>query len=667
MAYCFISLFSSLLFLLTLTICLIIHVAVADPVFASVYCPDIETVAPNSKFQSNVNTFLSLLNSTLINDNHFYNTTVGSGANKVYGSFFCRIDQTIAFCQECISLAINSLNSHCPGKKNSIVWYDQCMLRYSNGSFFGIMNDSPMVPVWEKVNDVDMHNMTSNISSFTEVVLKTLGDVSYQAATSGSGKKFSTKEARFRENLTRFNIIYSLAECTPDISGTDCTSCLHMIVRNMTELCNKRAGCTVLNPSCNMKVGMYPFYGDALSPGSKASHVPFFGDTPGSKRRKNLIVLLGIIISAILAMVIVFAVWFCACRKTSKLSFIEAENQIEIEESLKFDLTTIRKATNNFSAVNKLGEGGFGEVYKGKLDNGRCIAIKRLSSKSQQGIDEFKTEVVLVAKLQHRNLVKLLGFCLSGKEKILVYEFLPNMSLDRFLSDPEKRASLNWKTRCKIIKGIVRGLLYLHEDSRLKIIHRDLKPSNILLDESMNPRIADFGTAKLFGVDQTQDNTDKIVGTLGYMAPEYLIAGHFSVKSDVYSFGILILELVSGLRNKYGPYQQTNEALLFRAWRLWNEGKPLKLADPSLGSDFEPDELSKCIHIGLLCIQEDAAKRPRMALIAGMLNGEMISLPSPTPPRFFGGSTDVENQESCSSQGAGASGFFEDVSELYAR
>ncbi|GAB4826750.1 hypothetical protein Ancab_033632, partial [Ancistrocladus abbreviatus] len=284
-----------------------------------------------------------------------------------------------------------------------------------------------------------------------------------------------------------------------------------------------------------------------------------------------------------------------------------------------------------------LGEGGFGTVYKGRLESGQDVAVKRLSRNSGQGIEEFKTEILLVAKLQHRNLVKLLGFCLKTEEKILVYEFMCNSSLDRLLFDPIKRAPVRWETRLKIIAGIAKGLLYLHEDSRLKIVHRDLKLSNILLDEAMNPKISDFGLAKLFGVDQTQDDTKRIVGTYGYMAPEYAMTGHFSVKSDVYSFGVIVLEIVSGQRNRAYNRLQPQEALLHRAWRLWREGSAIELVDSTLGNKFSSEEMIKCIHIGLLCIQEIPAARPKMASIVASLNGESISLPSPTPPHYFTG------------------------------
>eukprot|EP00268_Persea_americana_P060962 TRINITY_DN764_c0_g1_i1.p2 TRINITY_DN764_c0_g1~~TRINITY_DN764_c0_g1_i1.p2 ORF type:complete len:209 (-),score=38.19 TRINITY_DN764_c0_g1_i1:394-1020(-) len=202
-------------------------------------------------------------------------------------------------------------------------------------------------------------------------------------------------------------------------------------------------------------------------------------------------------------------------EETRKKAIIidQSKHQIGDIESLQFDLGTIRAATNNFSDANKLGQGGFGAVYKGKFSDGQEIAVKRLFRSSRQGLDEFKNEVVLVAKLQHKNLVRLLGCCLEGEEQILIFEYVPNESLEKFLFNPAKRACLSWENRYKIIGGIAKGLLYLHEDSRLKIIHRDLKASNILLDGEMKPKISDFGTARLFEVGQTQGNTSCIAGT----------------------------------------------------------------------------------------------------------------------------------------------------------
>ncbi|KAL9317351.1 hypothetical protein ACSQ67_013868 [Phaseolus vulgaris] len=312
----------------------------------------------------------------------------------------------------------------------------------------------------------------------------------------------------------------------------------------------------------------------------------------------------------------------------------EDEDEINIVESLQFNFDTIRVATEDFSDSNKLGQGGFGAVYWGRLSNGQIIAVKRLSRNSGQGDTEFKNEVVLVVKLQHRNLVRLLGFCLEGRERLLIYEFVPNKSLDYFIFDPAMKAQLDWGKRFKIIRGIARGLLYLHEDSQLRIIHRDLKAGNILLDEEMNPKIADFGTARLVLMDQTQVNTNRIVGTYGYMAPEYALHGQFSVKSDVFSFGVLILEIVSGQKNGGISNRENMDDLLSFAWRNWKEGKAINIVDPSLSSNSR-NEMLRCIHIGLLCVQENLVNRPTMANIMLMLNSYSLSLSIPEEPAFY--------------------------------
>lgn len=301
-----------------------------------------------------------------------------------------------------------------------------------------------------------------------------------------------------------------------------------------------------------------------------------------------------------------------------------------------FELSTIAKATNNFSIRNKLGEGGFGPVYKGTLIDGQEVAIKRHSQMSDQGPGEFKNEVVLIAKLQHRNLVKLLGCCVQGGEKLLIYEYMPNKSLDYFIFDEARSKLLAWNQRFHIIGGIARGLLYLHQDSRLRIIHRDLKTSNILLDANMNPKISDFGLARTFGCDQIQAKTRKVVGTYGYMPPEYAVHGHYSVKSDVFGFGVIVLEIVSGSKNRGFSDPEHSLNLLGHAWRLWTEDRPLELIDINLHERCIPFEVLRCIHVGLLCVQQKPGDRPDMSSVIPMLNGEKL-LPQPKAPGFYTG------------------------------
>ncbi|KAF7000563.1 hypothetical protein CFC21_016443 [Triticum aestivum] len=328
----------------------------------------------------------------------------------------------------------------------------------------------------------------------------------------------------------------------------------------------------------------------------------------------------------------------------------QSAGMLDISHSIPFDdetedgknhelkvlsLDRIKAATGSFSESNKLGEGGFGPVYMGTLPGGEEVAVKRLCKNSGQGHEEFKNEVILIAKLQHRNLVRLLACCIQGEEKILVYEYMPNKSLDAFIFNPEKRGLLDWRTRFDIIEGIARGLLYLHRDSRLRIVHRDLKASNILLDTDMNPKISDFGMARIFGGDENQFNTNRVVGTFGYMSPEYAMEGIFSVKSDVYSFGVLILEIITGKRAVSFHGQQESLNIAGYAWQQWNEDKGEDMIDPLIKPSCSIRQVLRCIHIALLCVQDHAQERPDVPAVILMLSSDSSSLPMPRAPTLM--------------------------------
>ncbi|KAM3396146.1 G-type lectin S-receptor-like serine/threonine-protein kinase [Capsicum galapagoense] len=320
------------------------------------------------------------------------------------------------------------------------------------------------------------------------------------------------------------------------------------------------------------------------------------------------------------------------CNGNYKMNYYSGNCSEEFEIPL-VDLSTIAKATNNFSIDNQIGEGGFGPVYKGLLE-GQEIAVKRLSRTSTQGENEFKNEVVYIAKLQHRNLVKILGCCIEGEEKMLIYEYLPNGSLDSFIFDDAQRKVLDWPKRFHIINGIARGLVYLHQDSQLRIIHRDLKANNILLDKDMNPKISDFGIAKICEESNIGAKTNRVVGTYGYLSPEYALHGRYSVKSDVFSFGIIILEIVSGKSNRRFSHPDHNLNLLGHAWKLYKEGRSTELLDEYLGDSCSIPEVERSICVGLLCVQQCPEDRPSMSSAVMMLNNEGV-LPQAKRPGFY--------------------------------
>ncbi|XP_017220736.1 cysteine-rich receptor-like protein kinase 43 isoform X3 [Daucus carota subsp. sativus] len=329
--------------------------------------------------------------------------------------------------------------------------------------------------------------------------------------------------------------------------------------------------------------------------------------------------------------------------------------KIAAQEQKVFAFETLVSATKDFHPDRKLGQGGFGPVFKGKLSDGREIAVKKLSQNSGQGKKEFMNEAKLLSRVQHRNVVSLLGYCSHEEEKLLVYEYVANESLDKFLFNSGRQGALDWKRRYDIISGVARGLLYLHQDSHICIIHRDIKASNILLDDKWIPKIADFGMARLYPEDQTHVNT-RVAGTNGYMAPEYVMHGKLSVKADVFSFGVLILELISGQKNSTFNQDSSSQNLLDWAYHLYKKNKTLEIADPVLASSADPDQVAMCIQIGLLCVQADPSLRPTMHHVILMLSKKHGALNEPTRPGYPGSRYRRSRRPNASSSTPGTSG-----------
>ncbi|PRQ48799.1 putative protein kinase RLK-Pelle-DLSV family [Rosa chinensis] len=471
------------------------------------------------------------------------------------------------------------------------------MLRYSNRSLYGLMEDSPLFYI------VSPRNVASSeVEGFFEELWKLIQRLSSEATAGGSLRKFAVNNTTTSDLKT----IFAQAQCTPDLSKQDCTDCLVGAYEDITTYSYGKDRARILKPSCNIRYEPASFLDPAnvaplpslppISPPSPSTNttnsevlclelgllpqhgrsgfeigqrLPSYSDWRSFNGSTGQLAVvqsyvrasfwwMGLLVAPVIWPALVLTptsmAWLLGsliqgdcCRALWWLRWVETKlgpaerqrpylgarrwvpksdwvfkrlgwcaedaDESRSAESLQFDFGTIRVVTDDFSEAYKLGHGGFGSVYRGKLPNGEEIAVKRLSMDSGQGDLEFKNEVLLVARLPHRNLVRLLGFCLEGNERLLVYEYLPNASLDNIIFDPIKRDQLDWDKRYKIIEDIARGLLYLHVDSLLRIIHRDLKASNILIDAEMNPKISDFGMARLFVHDETQGNTNRIVGT----------------------------------------------------------------------------------------------------------------------------------------------------------
>ncbi|XP_009759100.2 cysteine-rich receptor-like protein kinase 10 isoform X1 [Nicotiana sylvestris] len=568
----------------------------------------------------------------------FYNTSIGQNPDKVSVVAQCRGDVESQTCRNCITNATLKILEVCPYKKAGFGYYDDCTLRYSNESIIGTVSNNPLVFIFN----------TANVSSpdvFMQEDLRTLLESLQSKASAGGKRKFARNSTRGPD----FQTIHALVQCTADLSAEECFNCLRTGYESLPSCpCYGKRAATVLMPSCNFIFQVNPFSNKLPTeappplwppPPSPLwqSPPPLPPSPPPTVTARTVIITVVPTVTVVILIVCTFVILRKRQKRKHLLNPIESihGDDTTTAESLQYDFSAIQAATDNFSNANKLGQGGFGPVYKGKLPNGQEVAVKRLSVGSGQGDLEFKNEVLLVARLQHRNLVRLRGFCLDGTERLLVYEFVPNASLDHFLFDSVKRRQLDWEKRYKIIGGIAKGILYLHEDSRLRIIHRDLKASNVLLDADMNPKISDFGMARLFTLDETQGNTRRIVGTYGYMAPEYAMHGQFSVKSDVFSFGVLVLEILSGQRNTRFRNGESVEDLLSYAWTNWREGTSSNLIDPILrGSSGIVRDITRCIHIALLCVQQNAADRPTMAAVVLMLSSLSLSLPVPSGPAY---------------------------------
>ncbi|KAF7811125.1 cysteine-rich receptor-like protein kinase 15 [Senna tora] len=491
------------------------HVSGSDPLF--IWCPsEIPDYTPNTPFHNNLKLLLESLSSN-ISTSGYYNTSIGEEQDKVYGQALCRGDINSKICEKCVEEASQDILNKCRSQ-DAIIWYELCQVRYSFQMFISRMVYTGKFP--------EVDNQEKNVSKdpkrFSEVLMYLMNNLSYEAAFVPSKNMFASGEIEFSRKIT----IYGLVQCTRDISDTSCYNCLSSALGDLSACCSHREGGIVLSRTCNVRFELSQFFN------ASSQYLLVYPSSKGGKWKAWMVVLIICASMLVLAVVIGLCIAYFLRKQGSERDEEKTEQMllhqlatprsvtitqdgelISSEELVFISLAAIKEATGNFSDTNKLGQGGFGAVYKGVLPDGNEVAVKRLSRKSWQGIEEFKNEVSLIAKLQHKNLVKLLGYGLEGEEKFLIYEFMANKSLDKFIFDSEKRSQLDWKTCYGIIIGIARGLLYLHEESRLRIIHRDLKPNNVLLDRDMVAKISDFGMARIFCENQNAANTKRVVGT----------------------------------------------------------------------------------------------------------------------------------------------------------
>ncbi|GJN32566.1 hypothetical protein PR202_gb21080 [Eleusine coracana subsp. coracana] len=580
---------------------------------------------PGSAFASNLDRLVALLPTNASSSSSFFaKASLGVGSpDAAHGLALCRGDLTNpGTCSSCLADAFSRLRRLCGASRDATFYHDLCTARYSGDDFLSRPDDNSPV-----INGMDVNTSTypawdaSNATS-RSFVLSLVGTLFGEMAMYGAYNASATR--RFASAVMFINAdlptAYGLAQCTPDLAPAQCWHCFQGLADLNRKWYDGRQGGRILGVRCSFRFEEYKFY--AGTPDVRIGLQDDSSESSGGngKAKPQL-----------------------PPHSKNSSSTEDALKLWRVEESgtefTLYDFSDLAAATGDFSDENRLGRGGFGPVYKGRLADGAEIAVKRLAAHSGQGLEEFKNEIQLIAKLQHTNLVRLVGCCVQEEEKMLVYEYMPNRSLDGFIFDQQRGTLLDWEKRLHIIEGIAQGLLYLHKHSRVRIIHRDLKASNILLDKDLNPKISDFGMARIFGINMTEANTNRVVGTYGYMAPEYASEGIFSVKSDVYSFGVLLLEIVSGKRNSGHHHQYGNFVnLLGYAWQLWNDGRAFELIDPTLGERGDVSTIMRCAKVALLCVQDNATDRPTMTEVTAMLgsgSGDVAVLPDPRRPPHF--------------------------------
>ncbi|CAN6358082.1 unnamed protein product [Urochloa humidicola] len=595
----------------------------------------------NSAYQANIRRLAASIPKNASGSPSLFATGVaGTAPDAVYALALCRGDGNASSCASCVARAFDDAQQLCALKKGATMFDDPCILRYADWDFLANTTDNRGGAL-----AFSFDNVTSSEAPAFDAASGRLVNATADYAAD-SARRFGTGEVAFDDQT--YPMIYSLAQCTPDMAAADCRTCIGRIYRRIapTYFAGKHGG-RFFGVRCSFRFETNQFFsGRPLLqlPGPPGPPPPPVNVTPpataqGRRDRTGLVLAIALpVAAAILALIVTcFCFWrrTAAAQKDSEKPYSTNPDDIQGIDPLLLDLSTLQAATDNFAESNKLGEGGFGAVYKGILSDGQEIAVKRLSLSSSQGIEELKTELVLVAKLQHKNLVRLIGVCFEEDEKLIVYEYMPNRSLDTILFDSQRSKELDWGKRLKIVNGVARGLQYLHEESQLKIVHRDLKPSNVLLDSEYNPKISDFGLAKLFDMDQSQGVTSHIAGTYGYMAPEYAMHGQYSVKSDIFSLGVLILEMVTGRKNNTFDDSEQSIDLLSLVWEHWTTGTITELLDPFLlGRRTPQDQMSKLVNIGLLCVQDNPADRPTMSSVNVMLSSDTVSLQVPSKPTF---------------------------------
>nr|XP_043613017.1 cysteine-rich receptor-like protein kinase 2 [Erigeron canadensis] len=551
-----------------------------------------------------------------IQSSFFGAATTGTGPDANYGLVQCYGDLSPTDCILCTDSA-HYIVSRCFPHTGAILYQDGCYMRFQNYSFF----NEYLGP-----NDTFIcGNTTRKSSGFQSSARQAVSNAARDALLSVD--YFARQGVKPPGSVNES--AYVLANCWGTLNASSCRSCLEAASQSILK-------CLPWSEGRALMTGCFMRYSDT----------DFLNSIPVIRRNQGRMIAITI---AVVSSIAIFVVALLIALYIRRLRWIQRKRtgsydakklaKILTDSSLNFKYSTIEKATDSWDNNNKLGEGGFGVVYKGVLPDGREIAVKRLFFNNKFRAADFYNEVNMISSVEHKNLVRLLGCSCSGPESFLVYEYLPNMSLDRFIFDSIKGKELSWEKRFDIIIGTTEGLVYLHENTTSRIIHRDIKAANILLDSRLRAKIADFGLARSFQGEMSHIST-AIAGTLGYMAPEYLALGQLTEKADVYSYGVLLLEIVTGIQNNRSKNSEYSDSLVAIAWRHFQQGTVEDILDPNLmfhtyaKRNFKKEAI-KVVHVGLLCTQEVPSLRPAISMALKMLVKDDEPLPPPSNPPFM--------------------------------
>ncbi|RDX57790.1 Cysteine-rich receptor-like protein kinase 3, partial [Mucuna pruriens] len=612
--------------------------ALADPRDTEVAVLCTNTTAPMPQQQAFVANFYDALEAltALVTRQRYalvVKGTTQNNATTVYAFGECMKDLSKPDCDLCFSRCKTRV-LRCPPFQRGIhggrILFDGCYLRYDGYNFFN-----------ESLSSKDMtvcgtEDFSGNWSVYKANTLELVRNLSVEAP---KNEGFFVGYVSLR-NVT----VYGLAQCWKFVNASACQNCLAEAITRI-DLCSPKEEGKALNAGCYLRYSTHNFYNSSNNNAPQVNQgqlLPLLGNFTFLSvlprvtvlGNKNLAIIVAASSSSLALLLIVATVIFFVRRnvlqrRRERRQFGALLDSVN-KSKLNMPYEVLEKATDYFSDSNKLGQGGSGTVYKGALPNGTTVAIKRLIFNTSQWTDHFFNEVNLISGIHHKNLVKLLGCSITGPESLLVYEFVPNHSLYDHLSGRRNSQQLTWEVRHKIILGTAEGLAFLHEKSQ-RIIHRDIKLGNILIDDSFTPKIADFGLARLFPEDKSHLST-AICGTLGYMAPEYVVLGKLTEKADVYSFGVIIMEIISGKKSK--SFVQNSYSILHTVWSLYGSNRLCDIVDPILEGSYPAEEACKLLKIGLLCAQASAELRPPMSIVVEMINNNH-EITQPTQPPFL--------------------------------